>query len=234
MNLEKYIEKGNVYMKNKGFLSFLLLIVLALFLAACGGDDAEPVEEEETTEEAQEETENTAEDTEEENGAEEDDGNSEEAAADRELLELSYGVTEYDAENNALHLSLDTNLPEGTEIYRVLVQDEEETNVLVEYEYPLEDEIVFSLEGVDKSTLTGKDLQLIFEFNVTERTNSDLYEDKSLGGSFTEMEEAYQDSDQVVVNDLGAENTYSVTLTSSNTEVISEDFFPEDAEEDEE
>lgn len=221
-------------MKNKGFLSFLLLIVLAMFLAACGGDDAEPVEEEGTTEEAQEGTDDTAEDTEGENGAEEDDGHSEEAAADRELLELSYEVTEYDAENNALLLSLDTNLPEGTEIYRVLLQDEEETNVLVEYEYPLADEMVFSLEGVDKSTLTGKDLQLIFEFNVTERTNSDLYEDKSLGGSFTEMEEAYQDSNQVVVNDLGAENTYSVTLISSNTEVISEDFFPEDAEEDEE
>lgn len=226
------MKEGNGKMKNKGFLNVVLLIVLAMFLAACGGDEAEPVEEDGTAEETQEQTEDTAEDTGEENG------DDEEATADRELLELSYEVAEYDAENDALHVSLDTNLPEGTEIYRVIVQDEEESNLLVEYEYPLADEVVFSLEGVDKSTLIDKELQLIFEYNVTERTNSDLYEDKSLGGSFAEMEEAYQDSEQVVVNDLGAEDTYSVVLTSSNTEVIQEDFFAGseegDGEEDEE
>ena len=210
-------------MMKKQIFNVLLLMALALFLAACGAQDSEDANDTEdtgSTEVAEEEA------TEEEAGEEE-------QSAERELLDLTIEDVAYDSENDALVLSVDTNLPEETAIYRAVLQDEEGNNTLIEYEAMVDEakEIVFSLQGVDKAELAGKEYKLVFEFNVTEKTNSNLATDASLGGTFSEMDEAYQGSEQVEVKNLGDENTYSVVLVSSNANVVSEDLFAGDEEE---
>lgn len=194
-------------MRNK--IKFALLIILAFVLTACGTSTDNSTGSEDA-------------------GQNDNIENNEEQSAEREMLELTYEVADYDAENNAMHVSIDTNLPEETEIYRAVLIDEEGKNSLIEYEITLDEEngIIFPLEGVDKNALTDKEYQLVFEFNVTERTNSNLFTDERLGGSFAEMNEAYQDSDHITLTELG--DAYSISLLSTNSQPIAEDYFPEE------
>lgn len=218
-------------MKKNQIFKFLFLIVLAMFLAACGAQDSDDGQE--TEDNADTEVQ------EQEEGAEEEEAAEEEATEDenveRELLTLTYEVASYDSENDALVVSVDTNLPTETEIYRAILRDADGNNALTEYEVTLseEGEVLFSLQGVDKAGLAGNEYELVFEFNVTEKTNSNLATDKSLGGTFSEMNDAYQDSEQVEVKDLGSEDTYAVVLVSSETAVVPEDLFGDGEEEEE-
>lgn len=194
-------------MRNK--IKFALLIILAFVLTACGTSTDSSTGSEDA-------------------GQNDDIENNEEQSAERKMLELTYEVADYDAENNAIHVSIETNLPEETEIYRAILIDEEGKNSLIKYEITLdeENEIIFPLEGLDKNALTDKEYQLVFEFNVTEKTNSNLFTDERLGGSFAEMDEAYQDSDHVSLTELG--DAYSISLLSTNLQSIAEDYFPEE------
>lgn len=218
-------------MKKNQIFKFLFLIVLAMFLAACGAQDSDDGQE--TEDNADTEVQ------EQEEGAEEEEAAEEEATEDenveRELLTLTYEVASYDSENDALVVSVDTNLPTEIEIYRAILRDADGNNALTEYEVTLseEGEVLFSLQGVDKAGLAGNEYELVFEFNVTEKTNSNLATDKSLGGTFSEMNDAYQDSEQVEVKDLGSEDTYAVVLVSSETAVVPEDLFGDGEEEEE-
>lgn len=218
-------------MKKNQIFKFLFLIVLAMFLAACGAQDSDDGQE--TEDNADTEVQ------EQEEGAEEEEAAEEEATEDenveRELLTLTYEVASYDSENDALVVSVDTNLPAEIEIYRAILRDADGNNALTEYEVTLseEGEVLFSLQGVDKAGLAGNEYELVFEFNVTEKTNSNLATDKSLGGTFSEMNDAYQDSEQVEVKDLGSEDTYAVVLVSSETAVVPEDLFGDGEEEEE-
>lgn len=195
-------------MRNK--IIFALLVVLALVLTACGSENNT----------------NAGSGSAEKAG---DNQKTEEQPVERETLDLAFEVANYDAENNALHVSIDSNLPSGTEIYRALLKDEDGRDQLIQYQSTLDDnnEIAFSLEGVDIDSITNKEYHLVFEFNVTEKTNSNLFTDKSLGGSFAEMDEFYKGSDQVLITDLGVDNAYSITLQSSNTQPVTEDVFAE-------
>ncbi|MUK90364.1 hypothetical protein GMD78_18480 [Ornithinibacillus sp. L9] len=198
----------------RNILKFAFFIVLAFVLTACGSSNDD----------------NTTSGSE---GAEqvEDKQTNEEESVEREQLELAFEVKVYDAENNVLNVSYEANLPNDTVIYRAVLKDEEGKSQLIEYEVTVDEaqEIAFSLEGIDKEALVNKEYHLVFEFNVTEKTNSNLFEDKSLGGSFAEMDEAYSDSDQVVVTDLGVDDAYTISLMSSNTNPIAAEKFEEES-----
>ncbi|WP_096272430.1 hypothetical protein [Paucisalibacillus globulus] len=194
----------------KNIIKFTSFIVLAFVLTACGSSS----ENDTTTgsEDAKQAGDNQT---------------NEEQSVEREQLELAFEVGDYDEENNALNVSFDTNLPEETVIYRAVLKDDEGKNRLIEYEVMVDEArvISFSLEGIDKETLTNKEYQLVFEFNVTERTNSNLFTDKSLGGTFAEMDEVYKESEQVQLTDLG--DAYTISLMSSNSNPITEEQFSE-------
>lgn len=194
----------------KNIIKFTSLIVLAFVLTACGSSS-----ENDTT---------TGSGDAKQAG---DNQTNEEQSVEREQLELAFEVGDYDEENNALNVSFDTNLPEETVIYRAVLKDDEGKNRLIEYEVMVDEArvISFSLEGIDKETLTNKEYQLVFEFNVTERTNSNLFTDKSLGGTFAEMDEVYKESEQVQLTDLG--DAYTISLMSSNSNPITEEQFSE-------
>ena len=123
-------------MKKNQIFKFLFLIVLAMFLAACGAQDSDDGQE--TEDNADTEVQ------EQEEGAEEEEAAEEEATEDenveRELLTLTYEVASYDSENDALVVSVDTNLPAEIEIYRAILRDADGNNALTEYEVTLSEE----------------------------------------------------------------------------------------------
>lgn len=184
----------------RNIMKFAFFITLAFVLTACGSDSSNDT--------------NSG-----------DNEQAEEQSVERELLELSYEVAAYDAENNTMSVSFDTNLPNETVIYRAVLKDEEGTNRLIEYEITIDEasEIAFSLDGIDPATLINKEYQLVFELNVTERTNSNLFTDKALGGTLADMEETYKESELVLVTDLGVDDAYTISLGSANSNPITED-----------
>ncbi|GGA71252.1 LptM family lipoprotein [Ornithinibacillus halotolerans] len=196
----------------RNIIKFAFLIVLAFVLTACGtSSDNDTTSGSEGDKQAGE------------------NNTSEEQSVEREELELTFEVADYDEENNALNITFDTNLPDETAIYRAVLRDDEGKNRLIEYEITIDEarQIAFGMEGIDPETITNKEYQLVLEFNVTERTNSNLFSDKHIGGSFAEMDEMYKDSEQVQLTDLG--EAYTVTLDSSNSNAISEDKFNKEA-----
>ncbi|MHA6250788.1 hypothetical protein [Oceanobacillus sp. CAU 1775] len=194
----------------KNLFTSVLFIFLALVLAACGSSN----DEDASQADGSGDTENVE----------------EQSAVEREMLDLTYEVSSIDVVNGNMEVTMDTNLPAGTEIYRLVLKDDEGKDRFVAYEFTIDEENVlgFALKGADKEALLDKELQLSLELNVTERTNSDLFEDKQFAGSYEEMNEAYADSENVVVKEVGVDDAYTITFTSSNTEVITEDHFVEE------
>lgn len=194
-------------MRKKLVLS-ALFIVLALVLAACGSSSNE--------------------ETGQANAGENENG--QEQAVEREMLDLTYEVASIDLVNGTLQASMETNLPADTEIYRLVLKDAEGKDRFVAYEHTVAEENVvgFPLKGASKEALLDEEYTLVLELNVTERTNTDLFEDEQFGGTFADMNEAYETSENVEVKEVGVDEAYIIKLTSSNAVTIDETQFVEE------
>lgn len=194
---------------SKKSVTSALFIVLALVLAACGSS-------------------NSNEDAEQANAGENE--KVQEQAVEREMLDLTYEVASIDLVNGTLQASMETNLPADTEIYRLVLKDAEGKERFVAYEHTVaEDNVVgFPLKGASKETLLNGEYTLVLELNVTERTNTNLFEDEQFGGTFADMNEAYEASENVEVKEVGVDEAYIIKLTSTNTATIDETQFVEE------
>ncbi|MDQ0253078.1 hypothetical protein J2S74_000450 [Evansella vedderi] len=153
---------------------------------------------------------------------------------EREELELLLEKIDFDAEWEEITIQFTTNLPEETVVDTLALLDSNNTAVLeLEVQnYSLQDSttVVFELGEKDREGLPEEELSMVLTVFVDETTNTHFLSNEVIGGSFSDMQMHYADSELLQLSAGNQPNAYSFNLRSSNKKSLPEEIF-EKAEE---
>ncbi|WP_216830615.1 hypothetical protein [Alkalihalobacterium elongatum] len=165
---------------------FILFIISALFLTGCGANSE----------------------------------TNSEVIVERELLEVVLKQFEFDEETLELTVKFSSNLPNGTKLEGLYILDAAAEPLFELEDYTIEadlSQVVFTVnEQLREEINDDEEYHLLLKLFISESSNSELLHNKTIAGSFTDMQEVYSDSSFVSLSASNDPNSYSIELTSAN------------------